>query len=155
MGKNGAFGAVFLGGSWGLFGSRSGLPWGFLGASALIVHQHTKITLFRLFGAIAFPRSFQISVLRGFLGGFFGFIGRGCIFDWLVAFVGLVGLYACSVRRLRSEKRKPANFLDCFALAVACCGLSCVCRLGCCGCFAPVVCGFLLGCCFLFPFGRL
>ena len=30
-------------------------------------------------------------------------------------------------------------FLDCFALVVALCGLSC------CG-FAPVVCGFLLGC---------
>ena len=41
-------------------------------------------------------------------------------------------------------------FLDCFALAVACCGLSCG------RCFAPVVCGFLLGCglccwCFFFP----
>ena len=38
-------------------------------------------------------------------------------------------------------------FLDCFALAVAFRGLSCVCRLGyCLGCFAPVVCGFRLGC---------
>lgn len=25
--------------------------------------------------------------------------------------MGFVGLYACSVRRLKSEKRKPANFL--------------------------------------------
>ena len=43
-----------------------------------------------------------------------------------MAFVGLVGLYACSVRRLRSGKRKPANLLNCFApmfsaLAVASC----------------------------------
>lgn len=50
-----------------------------------------------------------------------------------MAFVGLVGLYACSVRRLRTEKRKAANFWGCFALAVACItlllcfrGLSCV-----------------------------
>ena len=34
-----------------------------------------------------------------------------------MAFVGLVGLYACNVRRLRTEKRNAANFLDCFALA--------------------------------------
>ena len=70
-----------------------------------------------------------------------------------MAFVGIVGLYACTVRRLKSEKRKPANFLDCFALASAYCGLFCVCRLGYCGCFVPVVCGFLLGCgwCFFFP----
>ena len=76
-----------------------------------------------------------------------------------MAFVGLVGLYACNVRRLRSEKRNAANFVgfapifvDCFALAVAFRGLSCVCRLGCClGCFAPVVCGFLLGCWLFFP----
>ena len=75
---------------------------GFPRASALIVHQHTKIAAFRLFGAIAFPRCLQKSVLRAFLGGLFGFIGFRCIFDWLVAFVGLVGLYACSVRRLRT-----------------------------------------------------
>ena len=56
-----------------------------------------------------------------------------------------MGLYACNVRRLRSEKRKPANFL---ALAVAYWGLSCCCCLV---CFAPVVCGFLLGCWFFFP----
>ena len=74
-----------------------------------------------------------------------------------MAFVGFVGLYACNVRRIESEKRKPANFL---ALAVA----FCVCRLGCCGCFAPVVCVLrLCWLCFLcwvvllvafFPFGR-
>ena len=52
--------------------------------------------------------------------------------------MGLVGLYACNVRRLRDEKRKPANFL---ALAVAYCGLSCVCCFACLVCFAPVVCG--------------
>ena len=67
-----------------------------------------------------------------------------------MAFVGLVGLYACSVRRLRTEKRKPANLLNCFApmfsaLAVA----SCV-----------VVALLLFFVCFdwvvvLFPFGRL
>ena len=64
-----------------------------------------------------------------------------------MAFVGLVGLYACNVRRLRTEKRiaaifvgfAPAMFVDCFALAVAYCVLSCC-------CFVPVVCGFLLGC---------
>lgn len=92
-------------------GACLGAGRGFLGASAQIVHQRTKIAPFRLFGAIAFPRCLQISVLRAFLGGFFGFIGSGCIFGWLVAFVGLVGLYACSVRRLKVRKRKPANFL--------------------------------------------
>ena len=63
--------------------------------------------------------------------------------------MGLVRLYACSVRRLKSEKRKPANFL---ALAVAYCGLPCVCRLG---CFAPVVCagcGLWWLCCWWFFF---
>ena len=105
-----------------------GLIWERLRASALIVHQHTEIAAFRLFGAIAFPRSFNKSVLRGFLGGFFGFMGARCIFGCLVAFVGLVGLYACNVRRLEIEKRNaaifvgfaPAMFVDCFALAVAC-----------------------------------
>ena len=43
-----------------------GLSWELVGASALIVHQHTKIAHFRLFGAIAFPRSFNKSVLRAF-----------------------------------------------------------------------------------------
>ena len=81
-----------------------------LRASVLIVHQHTKIAQFCLFGAIALPRSFQISVLRAFLGGLFGFIGARCGFDCLVAFVGLVGLYACNVRRLRTEKRKNLQF---------------------------------------------
>ena len=38
-------------------------------------------------------------------------MGLRCGFDCLVAFVGLVGLYACSVRRLRTEKRKAAHFL--------------------------------------------
>ena len=28
-----------------------------------------------------------------------------------MAFVGLVGLYACIVRRLRTEKRNPAHFI--------------------------------------------
>ena len=75
-----------------------------------------------------------------------------------MAFVGLVGLYACSVRRLRTEKRiaaifvgfAPAMFVGCFALAVAFRGLSCC-------CFAPVVCAdcvFFVGLCcwwFFFP----
>ena len=110
-----------MGRSWLVFlvalGACLGAGRGFLGASAQVVHQHTKIAPFRLFGAIAFLHPFNKSVLRGFLGGFFGFIGARCIFDWLVAFVGLVGLYACRVKRLESEKRKPANFL---ALAFAC-----------------------------------
>ena len=65
--------------------------------------------------------------------------------------MGLAGLYACNVRRLRTEKRKPANFL---ALAAAYCGLSCVCRLVCCGCFAPVLCLSCLWwlCCWWFFF---
>ncbi len=29
-------------------------------------------------------------------------------------------LYACNVRWLRTERRKPANFLDCFALSASC-----------------------------------
>ena len=87
-----------------------GLIWECLRASAPIVHYHTKIAHFRHFGAIASPRSFNKSVLRAFLGGFFGFIGARGIFGCLVAFVGLVGLYACSVRRLGSEKRKPCKF---------------------------------------------
>ena len=132
-------------------GSWSGLPWGFLGASSLIVHQHTKITLFLLFGAIAFPDCLQISVLRGFLGGLFGFMGARCIFDWVAAFVGLVGLYACNVRRLRTEKRNAAYFLGLLR--------SCCCLLWFVLCLLP---GLLCSCClwvslglwaFLFPFG--
>ena len=79
-----------------------------------------------------------------------------------MAFVGLVGLYACNVRRLRAEKRKPANFLDCFApmfsaLAFASIVIACLVVLY---CFAPVLCEFLLGCglcCwwFSFPFGYM
>ena len=88
-------------------GACLGAGWGFPGASALIVHQHTKIAYFRPFGAIAFLLCFNKSVLRHFLGGLFGFIGRGCIFGYLRAFAWLVGLYACNVRRLRTEKRKP------------------------------------------------
>ena len=138
-------------GSWGLLGSWSGLPWGF----PEVVRYPTKIAPFLPFGAIALPRSFQISVLRAFLGGLFGFMGLRCIFDCLVAFVWLVGLYACSVRRLRTEKRNPAillalsALLACIALVVAFRGLSCG------YCFAPVVCGFLLCCCwFSFPLDK-
>ena len=71
-----------------------------------------------------------------------------------MAFVGLVGLYACSVRRLRSEKRNAAHFL----------GLL---RFGSCVCFMWFALLLLRSCslcwlCFvvvvllvvLFPFGR-
>ena len=44
-------------------------------ASAQVVHYPTKIAHFLHFGAIAFLDCLQISVLRGFLGGLFGFIG--------------------------------------------------------------------------------
>ena len=91
-----------------------------LRASAQVVRYPTKITLFRLFGAIAFPRSFKKSVLRAFLGGLFGFIGGGCGFGWLVALAWLVGLYACRVKRLRTEKRNAAYFLG---LLRSCCCL--------------------------------
>ena len=38
-------------------------------------------------------------------------MGFRCIFGWLVAFAWLVGLYACNVRRLRTERRNAAHFL--------------------------------------------
>ena len=91
-----------MGFRWGLHLPLLGLVWELVGASAQVVHQHTKIAHFRLFGAIAFFDCLQISVLRRFLGGLFGFICARCVFGWLVAFVGLVGLYACNVRRLRT-----------------------------------------------------
>ena len=57
--------------------------------------------------------------------------------------MGLVGLYACNVRRLKVGKRNAAIFVGFApmfsALAFAYCGLSCC-------CFAPVVCWFRLGC---------
>ena len=130
------------------FGALLGAGRGFLGASLQVVHQHAKIALFRLFGATAFPRSLHISVLRGFLGGFFGFIWLRCIFDWLVGFVGLVGLYACRVKRLRSEKRNAANFLGCFALAVALLWLVLCLSLG-------LLLGLLCSCCLWVSFGLL
>ena len=58
----GAFGAVFLG----ALGAYLGAGRGFPGASAQVVHYPTKIASFLSFGAIAFLRSFQISVLRAF-----------------------------------------------------------------------------------------
>ena len=130
---------------------------GFSGASVLIVHQYSKITHLRLFGAIAFPRSFNKSVLRGFLGGLFGFIGFRCIFGCLVAFVALVGLYACNVRRLRTEKRKTCKFIG-FIGFLGFIGL-----LRSCGCFVWFVLLLLRSCSLLgvvvllavlFPFGR-
>ena len=62
MGKYGACVAVFLG----ALGAYIRHFWELVGASVLILHQHTKIAAFLLFGTIAFPRSFQISVLRAF-----------------------------------------------------------------------------------------
>ena len=100
--------AVFLVALWGLVWELVGAS---LRASVQVVRYPTKIACFRLFGAIASPRSSQISVLRAFLGGLFGFIGARCIFGYLGAFVGLVGLYACRVKRLGSEKRNAAHFL--------------------------------------------
>ena len=138
-------------------GSCSGLFGEYWRASALIVHQHTKIAAFLPFGAIAFPRSFKISVLRAFSGGLFGFIDARCIFDWLVAFAWLVGLYACIVRRLEVRKRKTCNFIG-FIGFLGFIGL-----LRSCGCFAWFVLLLLRSCSLLvvvvlwvvlFPFGR-
>ena len=97
-------------GSWGLHPALLGLSWELVGASALVVRHPCKLAAFRFPCAIAFPRSFNKSVLRAFLGGFFGFMVLRCVFGYLVAFVGLVGLYACNVRRLRSEKRNRRYF---------------------------------------------
>ena len=41
-------------------------------------------------------------------------MGFACGFGCLVAFVGLVGLYACNVRRIRIEKRNAAHFIGLF-----------------------------------------
>lgn len=62
-----------------------------VGACAQIVPQHSKRVSFGYPSAIAFPRSLQISVLRGFLGGFFGFIGLACGFGRVRCFAWLVG----------------------------------------------------------------
>ena len=111
-----AFVAVFLGG----LGACLGLFGECWRASAQVVHYPTKTALFRLFGAIAFLDCFQISVLRAFSGGLFGFMGFACGFGWVGAFVGLVGLYACKVKRLRTEKRKAAYFLGFLGLLRSC-----------------------------------
>ena len=143
--------SVVVGASLGLFGEC----WR---ASALVVRHPCKFGLLGYPCAIAFPRSFQISVLRAFLGGLFGFIGFRCILDWLVAFVGLVGLYACIVRRLEVRKRKPCKFIGFIGFI----GL-----LRSCGCFVWFVLLLLRSCCLcwlwflcwvallvaLFPFG--
>ena len=139
--------------SW-LLGLVGELVGAFLGLPFRVAHYPTKITPFRLFGAIAFLDCFQISVLRAFLGGLFGFIGFACGFGWLVAFVGLVGLYACNVRRLGSEKRNAAYFLGLFR--------SCCCLLWFVLCLSLGLLWLLCSCClwvslgllaFLFPFG--
>ena len=78
-------------------------------------------------------------------------MGARCVFGCLVAFVGLVGLYACRVKRLKSEKRNAANVFSSCSWLYRFAPALCVLRLYCFCCFAPVVCGFLLGCCFFFP----
>ena len=147
-------------------GVFAGLPWlrslvafgAYLGlfrecwrASAQIVHQHSKMVSFGYPCAIAFPCSFQISVLGAFLGGLFGFIGFRCIFGRPVAFVGLVGLYACTVRRLEVRKRKTCKFIGFIGFIGSFCS---------CGCFAWFVLLLLRSCSLLvvllvvlFPFG--
>ena len=135
------------------FGACFRLFWECWRASALMLHQHSKIARFLPFGAIAFPRSCNKSVLRGFLGGLFGFIGLRCIFGCLVAFVGLVGLYACRVKRLRSEKRKPAYFIGSLRLfrSYSLCASLVWLRFACAGC---VGCRLWFVCCwwwFFFP----
>ena len=140
--------SVAIGACW---GSGRGFP----GASALVVLHPCKFGLFGYPCAIAFLHPFNKSVLRGFLGGLFGFIGARCIFDCLVAFAWLVGLYACKVKRLRTEKRKRPYFCGLRSYVFISCGCF-GCCLSCGYCFAPVVCGFLLGCglccwCFFFP----
>ena len=62
-------------------------------------------------------------------------MGLRCVFGCLVAFVALVGLYACSVRRLESEKRHAAYFLGFIGLLRSC------------GCFAWFVLLLLRSCC--------
>ena len=131
-------------------GACSGAGRGFPGASALVVLHPCKFGLFGYPCAIAFLHPFNKSVLRGFLGGLFGFIGARCIFGWLVAFAWLVWLYACNVRRLRSEKRKRPYFCGLRSYVFISCGCF-GCCLSCGYCFAPVLCGFLLGCWFFFP----
>ena len=110
--------------------------------------------------AIAFPRCFNKSVLRRFLGGLFGFIGFRCIFGWLVAFVALVGLYACRVKRLEVRKRKTCKFIG-FIGFIGFLGFIGLLRS--CGCFAWFVLLLLRSCSLLvvvvllvalFPFGR-
>ena len=138
-----------------ILGAGRGFPW----ASVLIVHQYTKIARFRLFGAIAFLDCLQKSVLRAFLGGLFGLICFRCIFGRLVAFVALVGLYACSVRRLEVRKRKPCYFLGFIGFLGF---LGFIGLLRSCGCFAWFVLLLLRSCSLLvvvvllvalFPFG--
>ena len=141
-----------------LLGAGRGFPW----ASALIVHQHTKIARLRLFGAIAFPCSCNKSVLRAFWGGLFGFIGFRSIFGWVRCFAWLVGLYACIVRRLEVRKRNAAYFLGfigflgllrsccCLLWFVLCLSLGLLWLLcSCCLCWLWLV--LLVG---FFPFGR-
>lgn len=77
-------------------------------------------------------------------------MGARCIFGCLGVFVALVGLYACSVRRLGVRKRNAAHFLGFIGLLRSC------------GCFAWFVLLLLRSCSLLvvvvllvalFPFG--
>ena len=55
--------------------------------------------------------------------------------------MGLVGLYACIVRRLEVRKRKTCKFIGFIGSFCSCGCLCCVCCFACLVCFAPVVCG--------------
>ena len=87
-------------------------------------------------------------------------MGFRCIFGYPVAFVGLVGLYACSVRRLEVRKRKTCKFIG-FIGFIGFLGFIGLLRS--CGCFAWFVLLLLCSCSLLvvvvllvvlFPFGR-
>ena len=83
-------------------------------------------------------------------------MGARCIFTWLRCFARLVGLYACNVRRLRTEKRNAAHFLGllrscyCFSWFVLWLLLC-----SCCLCWLCALLGlWVVLVAVLFPFGR-
>ena len=123
-GQIGACVAAFLGGLWGLFGSWSGLPWGFPPDSPP-AYENSLFWLSLCNRFLALLANFRF---KGILRGFIWVYRCKMYICSVAAFVGLVGLYACRVRRLRTEKRIAAHFLGfigsvgflgCFALAVA------------------------------------
>ena len=101
---------------------------GFLGASALVVLPPCKFGLFGYPCAIAFLHPLNKSVLRGFLGGFFGFIGARCIFDWLWLSRGLCGFMRVMLGGYRVKSENAPIFVGfapmfsslAVALVVAC-----------------------------------